>query len=308
MNRYDETFACMGTEVRIMVEDPERDPTPAGEWARRYLREAAARLTRFEPDSELSRLNGAPGVTHHASQLLRTAVAAALWAAEATGGLVDPTVLPDLRRAGYTQSRAGVAATPLATAVADAPARAPARPEQTGRWKAVHVTDDGVSRPPGVEIDTSGTTKGLLADAVAHRLAGHAGYFVDCGGDIRVGGSAGELRSILVEHPFTGEVAGRLHIREGGIATSGLNRRIWRGDDGALAHHLIDPSTGRPAWTGLVSVTATAPTALEAETLAKAALLAGPDAAREGVRSQGGVLVHDDGAVEPIAPDSPRTR
>jgi thiamine biosynthesis lipoprotein len=305
VNRHDETFACMGTEVRVMVEDPVRDPSAAGKWARRYLEEAAARLTRFDPDSELSLLNGADGVIHRASQLLRTAVAAALWAAEATGGLVDPTVLPELRRAGYSESRAGATPAPLSGAVADAPPRSPARPEETGRWKAVHVTGDSVTRPPGIELDTSGTTKGLLADAVAHRLSDHAGFFVDCGGDIRVGGAAAEQRSILVEHPFTGEVAGRLNMTEGGVATSGLNRRLWRSADGTLAHHLIDPSTGRPAWTGLVSVTATAPTALEAETLAKSALLSGPVAAREGLRRHGGVLVLDDGAVEPIAPDPP---
>ena len=45
---------------------------------------------------------------------------------------------------------------------------------------------------------------------------------------------------------------------------------------GRPAHHLLDPSTGRPAWTGLVGATALAPTALEAETLAKIALLSGP--------------------------------
>ena len=46
------------------------------------------------------------------------------------------------------------------------------------------------------------------------------------------------------------------------------------------AHHLLDPATGRPAFTGVVQATALAPTALEAEIRAKAAVLGGPDGAR----------------------------
>lgn len=65
-------------------------------------------------------------------------------------------------------------------------------------------------------------------------------------------------------------------LDRGAVATSGIGRRRWIGSDGRLAHHLLDPSTGRPAFTGLVQVTALAPTGLGAEALAKAALLAGP--------------------------------
>jgi thiamine biosynthesis lipoprotein len=77
------------------------------------------------------------------------------------------------------------------------------------------------------------------------------------------------------------------------IATSSVARRAWRGGDGAPRHHLLDPSTGRPAWTGLLAATALAPTALEAETLAKVALLQGSDDALV----HGGLLVRADGEV-----------
>ena len=69
-------------------------------------------------------------------------------------------------------------------------------------------------------------------------------------------------------------------------------------EDGRYAHHVIDPATGRPAWTGLVAVTAVAGNALEAEVLAKTALLSGPLGARRLLRRRGGVLQHDDGRVE----------
>ena len=161
-----------------------------------------------------------------------------------------------------------------------------------------------IVRPHGLMLDTGGTGKGLCADAVAYRLAAYSRFVVDCGGDIAIGGIGTELEPyrLEVEHPLTGRSIGSILVSRGGVATSGLNVRIWRDRRGRFAHHLLDPSTGAPAWTGLVSATALGSTALEAETLSKLALLLGPAGAREVLFNQGGVIVHDAGDVEPIGP------
>jgi thiamine biosynthesis lipoprotein len=86
------------------------------------------------------------------------------------------------------------------------------------------------------------------------------------------------------------------------VATSGLNVRIWRDPEGSFVHHLLDPSTGRPAWTGLIGATALGGSALEAETLAKMALLRGANGARRVLAEHGGVIVHDSGEVERVGP------
>jgi FAD:protein FMN transferase len=93
-------------------------------------------------------------------------------------------------------------------------------------------------------------------------------------------------------------------VTRGGVATSGVNVRIWRDEMGRFAHHLLDPGTGTPVWSGLVGATALAPSALEAETLSKMALLLGPDGARDVLSEHGGVIVHDDGAVEAVGAPS----
>jgi len=278
----DLTFACMGTSVRIIA----RDPAPA----RAFVEAAAARLTRFDPASELARLNEDARDEVPASTLLRTAVAAALAAAEATGGLVDPTLLDAVERAGYAQSRADGEPADLHDAVAHAPPRRPARPDPAARWRTVETAPGAIRRPPGLRLDLGGTAKGLIADLAVRLIGGDA--VVDCGGDVRVGSAP---RDVVVAHPFTGEPAAELRVRAG-VATSGLARRIWH--DG---HHLIDPAAGRPAWTGLVAATALAPSAARAEALAKAALLSGPAGARAVLAGHGGVLVHDSGEVEVIA-------
>jgi thiamine biosynthesis lipoprotein len=88
-----------------------------------------------------------------------------------------------------------------------------------------------------------------------------------------------------------------LQLADGAIATSSIVHRSWRTARGP-AHHLLDPATGRPAWTGLLSATALAPTTLAAETLAKAALLSGAEGARRILARHGGLIVHDGGEVE----------
>jgi thiamine biosynthesis lipoprotein len=308
MTEHELTFRCMGTDVRLLAPD-----RAALDEACDWLASFDARLSRFVADSELCALNRDRRSTVPASALLRTAVSAGLWAAQRTGGLVDPTVLPALRSAGYSSSLAGVASAGLAAALAAAPPRRAARPHPAARWQRVHVDEArrAVRRPPGVELDTGGTGKGLAADAVAHRLGSRARFAVDCGGDLRVGGAAAARRPYEVEvaNPFGGEPVHRLWLGPGAIATSGIDSRLWRRPDGTFAHHIIDPMIGAPAWTGLVTVTALAPTALEAETLAKAALLSGPRAGVALLAEHGGVLVHDDGDVQFAGPLArPETR
>ncbi len=84
-------------------------------------------------------------------------------------------------------------------------------------------------------------------------------------------------------------------LRHGGVATTGIGRRAWLGADGRPAHHLLDPATGLPAYTGVVQATALAPSAVLAEIHAKAAVLSGPDRAPAWL-PWGGLLVFEDGS------------
>jgi thiamine biosynthesis lipoprotein len=315
MSEHDIQFDAMGSHVRLLIGEPGPGMEPAAEAAeraRRFVAEFDARLSRFKPDSELTALNADPRERVAASPLMRAAVKAGLAAAERSGGLVDPTLADEIESAGYVGSRAGVAGAPLADALAEAPPRGPAASNPAARWRLFEVDDEAgaISRPPGVRFDTGGAGKGLAADLVAARLRGYSRFIVDCGGDIRIGGPDALLRpyEVFVEHPLTGERAHVLRLSSGAVATSGLNVRVWRGSDGRYAHHLLDPASGEPAWTGLVGVTALGDTAVEAETLSKTALLSGPERGREVLSERGGLLVHEDGRVEPVGPLSVKPR
>jgi len=305
---HDVTFPCMGCTFRLLAGSP--DPVAALAAARAELEGIDARLSRFRPDSELCRLNADPRETVPASPLLRATVRAALWAAERTGGLLDPTLVGALERAGYASSLAGATPGPVAAALHSAPSRRPASPHPEARWRAVRVDDAAgtIARPPGLRLDSGGVGKGLAADLVGERLARHERFAVDAAGDVRLGGTrtAARPHEVQVAHPWANEPIGTLRIAAGAVATSGIGSRLWRTPGGGFAHHLLDPATGEPAWTGLVAATALAPTALEAETLAKAALLSGPAGARGRLAEHGGVIVHDDGSPEWLGPARPQ--
>lgn len=310
MGELDYSFAAMGSDIRFLIERPLLKTLPApleaAEREARWVWRFGQQLSRFNPESELWALNHDSRTTVPASPLLRAAVSAGLWAADFSGGLVIPTLVRDLERLGYDRSLWGVEPASLSEALAAAPERRPAGPDPQGRWREISVDDEAgtIIRPPGLMIDTGGTGKGLCADAVALHLGSYTRFVIDCGGDIAVGGVGAQLSAyhVSVEHPLSAESIGAIEVRRGGIATSGLNIRIWRRADGGHAHHLLDPATGEPVWSGLIGATALATSALEAETLSKMALLLGPEGAREVLRPGGGVIIHDDGEVEWIGP------
>ncbi len=309
MSEHDVSFEAMGSHVRFLIGEPGEGLPPAAEAAaraREFIAEFDRRLSRFDAASELCRLNADRRRRVPSSPLLRRAVGAGLAAAERSGGLVDPTLVREIEATGYSASRAGLPGAPLGAALQAAPPRRPAAPAPQARWRTIAVDEERgeIVRPPGVLFDTGGAGKGLAADLVAERLAGYSRFVVDCGGDIRIGGSDALARpyEVQVEHPLTGGRAFVLRLGRGGVATSGLNVRIWRDEDGGYAHHLLDPATGEPAWTGLVGATALGETALEAETLSKAALLSGPEGAREVLAERGGLVIHDSGRVERVGP------
>jgi thiamine biosynthesis lipoprotein len=289
------TFTCFGGSCTVFVDGdgPAGTPEEAVAAATGQLLAWHAQFSRFTTDSELARLNGDPRERLPVSPMMARFLAAVVDAASVTGGLVDATMLDEIEAVGYNRDRLRASlALPLALALA--PPRQPGGPARDERWRRLVLDDDGgeVTRPPGLRVDGGGIVKGLCADLLGQMLGEHDGYAIDCEGDLRVGGAAGLERMVEVTAPFDGSVLHEFAVTDGGIATSSITKRSWL-DGGRPAHHLLDPATGRPAYTGIVQATALAPTALEGEALAKAALLSGPDEAAEWLR-YGGVVVLDD--------------
>ncbi|MCW3015269.1 MAG: hypothetical protein JWO02_2361 [Solirubrobacterales bacterium] len=296
------TFDCFGSACTVIVagRGPAGTATEAAARAQRRLLAWHDQFSRFEPTSELSALNSDPRETVEVSPMMARFAEAALDAARLTGGLVDPTLLEEIEAAGYDRhfSRPSVSLHD----VLDVPSRHVAGPHPSHRWLDISVdrTAGAITRPPGLRLDSGGIAKGLFADVLSAVLTGHDRYVVDCGGDLRIGGTEGVGRLVEVQAADGDHIVHRFLLSSGAVATSGIGHRAWLDRDGRPAHHLLDPATGRPALTGVVQATALAPTAVRAEALAKAALLAGPDQLEHRL-PHGGVAILDDGGVVVIS-------
>jgi FAD:protein FMN transferase len=297
-----ETFPCFGSTCAALVmgDGSRRTAAEAVAAVKRRLLEAHRRFTRFEATSELSRLNGDPRARVPVSAELGLFLGAARRAAQQTGGLVDATLARELEDAGYAADLHNTLLLPAALALA--PPRRPARPSD--RWRHVRLEPGAVTRPPGLAFDGGGLVKGLVADLLAADLHDHPSFAIDCAGDLRLGGTL--QREVRIASPFDGSTIHAFALASGGVATSGIGRRAWMDSGNRPAHHLLDPSTGRPAYTGVVQATALAPTALEAEMRAKAAVLSGPFDAPDWL-PHGGALVFEDAsrAIIPTPEETP---
>lgn len=265
-------FRAMNTDVGVWL-------WSAGPTAKSILAEVEemfadveSQLSRFRDDSELCRLNARSGrgaVT--VSPLLCRVLAQALAAAHQTDGIFDPTLLPQLRQAGYDRSF---------ELLANARDDSPYLPAPSGRYGWRQVCLDPVNRtvelPAGVAIDLGGIAKGWTVDRASELLAEWGPSLVDAGGDMRASGlPGGESWPVALEDPFHPEMdLLTLALNDCAIATSSIGKRHWQ-RKGQRFHHLIDPRTGTSAQSDLHTVTALAPSAMEAEVAAKTALLLG---------------------------------
>lgn len=263
---------AMGGMLAVAVAAGAESVIPAAEAAERTGRRVTAwanRLTRFRPDSDLSRLNADGSTAVQVRPTLGSALAWARTAAAASDGVVDVTLL-DARLAAETGQ----------------PAPAADKGNEASEWSIECSNRHGrVSRAPGVRFDLDGVAKGWLADRASWLLTDWPGCFVDADGDIALAATAGVEWLIDVVDPRTTSATlatlrfGGTHgwRRTAGVATSGTSIHRWPRADGT-GHHLIDPRSGSPAQTDVVQATVVAPTAREAEVIAKAALILGSTA------------------------------
>lgn len=296
------TFRAMGCQIMALVDaDGPRAARLVGrvpEWFGQWER----CLSRFRPDSELMRLNARPGRFVRVSRTLWAVLRAAQRAERASAGLVRPGLLEALAAAGYTRSFAPEDRPPAADGGARLPAppypAAPARPgalELRSRPRAAWLA-------PGARLDLGGVAKGWAAQEAVRRLRCVGPALLDAAGDIALSGprAGGAPWALGVADPLRpGANLGLLLLRGGGVATSGRDYRRWR-QDGRWQHHLIDPRTGRPAQTDVLSATVVGPSVLAAEAAAKAALILGGRAGLDWLERRpalAGLLVLEDGRV-----------
>lgn len=249
-------------------------------------------LSRFRPDSELNQLNNHAGQWVRVSPILWEVIHYALKAARWSEGLVSPTLLNAMEAIGYDRSFEMLSANDDRSMI----------PQPDGQWASIErrSTTRSLQLPPGVRIDLGGVAKGWAADRAARQLGAYGPTLIDAGGDIALSAPPfdGPAWSIGVSDPFQPDrLIGTLKIERGGVATSGRDYRRWQ-RNGQWQHHIIDPRTGLPAQTDVISATVIAPSAYQAEIAAKIVLISGHEAGLAWLDAQpdfAGLIVLEDG-------------
>jgi thiamine biosynthesis lipoprotein len=292
------SFPALGTTAEVTTLDPSA-LSNAIDVLERELAAIDLACSRFREDSEVMRLACADGAWTDVSPLLRRALEVGIAAAKSTGGAVDPTVGATMRALGWDADFRVVVSRRAPVHIQCVPAAG---------WRRIEIDDDrGVRVPSGVVIDLGATAKALCADraAAAAFRATRSPVLVNLGGDIAVAGPApagGWPIFVTDDHRATpsmadGQVVG---IAAGGLATSSTAVRRWRTTDG-VAHHVVDPRTGRPADEVWRTVSVAARSCVEANVGATAAIVLG-EAALHWLLERGlpARLVRPDGRVTTV--------
>lgn len=223
--------------------------------------------SRFRQDSEvIALMNGQP---REGSPTLITLITAAIDAAEATSGILDPTLGRIMRAWGYGD---------------EVPQQSVPQPsiviERSSTWKDIHIDDNVVSVPQGVLIDLGATAKAWASDRASQRIWQELNVpcVIGIGGDLAIAGPT-DFRTIIEVAESPSDTAIAVLVGPGGLATSSTVRRTWKVES-ATAHHIMDPRTQAPAVGMWRTVTVMAATCVAANHAATAAIVMGEPARR----------------------------
>jgi thiamine biosynthesis lipoprotein len=255
------------------------------------------RLSRFRPDSELSQINRSAGQCVRISSVMQDVLHSAIRGSRISDGMVTPTVLEALEAAGYDRSFEELRDQELEEA---GHLRAWATDATALPVLELKIKSQTVRMASRIRLDLGGIAKGWAADRAAHHLRRLGPALVNAGGDIAVTGpmADGGPWPIGVIDPFDPEKDTEiLLVYQGGVATSGRDYRRWMRDK-LWQHHIIDPRSGLPAQTDVLTATVLAPCAQAAEIAAKVVLIAGSSRGIEWLNQRpeyAGLVVLEDG-------------
>jgi thiamine biosynthesis lipoprotein len=236
-------------------------------------------------DSKVYAMNSAGGVPVKVTDDITAMLAAAQTVYERTGGALDLTVYPLSVLWGFIDLDNG------------GEGRVPTQAEIDAALKNVGlnkltVSHSTVTMPVGTEISFGSVAKGYTSDSAiaAMKAQGVTSAVVSLGGNVQTLGTKpdGSNWNVAVEDPSdTTKYAGVLSVGETAVITSGSYERYFV-KDGKTYHHILDPHTGYPADSGLLSVTIVCKSGLTADCLSTAMFVLGKDKAFDYWRTYGG--------------------
>ncbi|MGM9812475.1 MAG: FAD:protein FMN transferase [Muribaculaceae bacterium] len=232
-------------------------------------------LSMFNPKSIISRINaGEANVAPN--PFVNTLLRCSQRINHQTDGYFDPSVAPLVNLWGFGKHKSD--SLPSDEAIANA--------LQLVGIDKIRIDSSGkvLKQHPEMVLDFSSIAKGFAADQIGamFRRNGINNYIVEIGGEIAMHGNnpSGKLWNVSIDLPIESndtvihKSAIVLSLTNKGVATSG-NYRNYRTHDGKKIVHIINPKTGKPEISDLLSATVIAQTAAEADAYATACMAMG---------------------------------
>lgn len=221
-------------------------------------------------NSEIHRANHSQGAPVELSAPVRELLSEALAVCASAGGALDITVYPIVRAWGFT------------TGAYRVPEKA-----EIGRllplvdYTKVLLDGSSLTLPPGMALDLGAVAKGYTGDRLMELFAseGVTSAIIELGGNVQALGSKpdGAPWRVGLQAP-EGGYAGVLEITDKAVVTSGGYQRYFE-EGGKTYIHIIDPATGYPANSGLISVTIVADSGVLGDGLSTALFVMGREKA-----------------------------
>ena len=274
--------------------------TAYGEDAQAALQEAEECIQQVEglwsvtdEDSEIYQANHSGGQPVTVSEETAEIISFALEMAQRTGGALDPTIYPVLTAWGFTTDSKQV---PSQQQIAQLL-------EQVG-YDRIRLNGTELTVPDGMELDLGAVGKGYTADLVTEILRRHgvSSALISLGGNIQAIGSRpdGSDWRLGIRAPWESGNLGVLTVSDAAVVTSGGYENYFDDEQGNIYWHILDPSTGYPADSGLQSVTIVGREGKMCDALSTALFVMGAQSAEQYWRENGGfemLLVTDSGEI-----------
>jgi thiamine biosynthesis lipoprotein len=289
-------FKAMGCRIFAAVDAPVGSPVVELEDLPNLFEGWEHNFSRFRSDSELNEVNRSAGRIIHVSKPFWDVLKVAERAEHDSNNLVTPAIHDQLMAAGYDRSF-----DQMPDSITESTEQGPGKVYPISALR-FGLNARSIQLPDECHLDLGGVAKGWAAHQAARRLRQHGATLVNAGGDISITGrmSGGKYWSVGVSNPDDpSKNLEILKLGRCGIATSGIDYRHWMKAH-TWQHHIIDPRTGFPAITDVLSATIIAPDVMEAEMNAKMSVILGSDLALkwlDGNPFLAGILVLKSGRV-----------
>ncbi|HEY5667761.1 MAG TPA: FAD:protein FMN transferase [Candidatus Saccharimonadales bacterium] len=277
--QYIQTAVALGSAIQLCIvtslDKVAVDNLFAEMWRQIFLFER--QCSRFLPGSELSVFNRNAGTKQFVSDSFRRVLVTAKELSVATDGLYNPFILPALQAAGYDHSF---------VKGYEHDAQDDHSRKKVVSCEHLEIGDDWGRIPYGTALDLGGCGKGYIADQLATFIEPQVdGYWLSLGGDIIAGGldETQQPWRIAIQKAQGNGKQDIGHIRllsreRLAAATSGTS--VHRGvKNGRPWHHLIDPQSGEPVQSDMLSATVCHASGAWADVLASCAVIAGSEQA-----------------------------